>query len=115
MNTEIAHLQARLAAQRRLLAYRTAEMNQALNLPRRIHRELRAHPLKWTALALTGGLVAARAVPIAFAVVRAAASRKLLGKFAATLAPVALRAGLNRIEADRQRAALRRALLTDSE
>jgi len=66
-----------------------------------VRQKVAAHPVKWAVLALAGGVVAARVLPLAMGLVRTAGSRRLVGTLFATVGPLALRAGVNALAARR--------------
>ena len=71
------------------------------DVPGRVRQEVAAHPLKWAMVAIVGGVVASRVLPVALRLVQTAASRRLVGTVVATLAPLAVRAGVNALAARR--------------
>ena len=73
----------------------------SLDVPGRVRQEVAAHPLKWAMVAIVGGVVASRVLPVALRLVQTAASRRLVGTVVATLAPLAVRAGVNALAARR--------------
>lgn len=99
----IADLQQQLAASRAEVRRATAELGTALNVPARVSRTLKqkitAHPLAWALLAVAGGFVVVRTLPLAVGLLRAAGSRRLIGTLVSTVGPVALRAGLSALAA----------------
>lgn len=94
-------LRRRLAESRAHLSHTTAGLGAALDVPARVRHTVAAHPWKWALLAVAGGVVAARALPLAAGLVRTAGSRRLVGTLLTTLGPVALRAGLNALATHR--------------
>lgn len=97
----IAELRRQLAANRNHLTRTTAGLSASLDVPARVRRKVAAHPWTWALLAVVGGVVAAKAVPLALSLVRTAGSRRLAGTLLTTLGPVALRAGLNALASHR--------------
>lgn len=90
----ITLLKAKLAASRARLDEAAHHVTAPLDVPARVRREVSAHPLKWAAVALLGGAVAAKVVvPVALKVLGRSTSQKLTRTLLATLAPAAVRLG----------------------
>jgi hypothetical protein len=94
-------LRRQLAESRRHLARTSSGLGASLDVPARVRQTVAAHPVKWALLAVAGGVVAARLLPLATSVMRTAANRRLVGTLLATVGPVALRAGLNALATHR--------------
>jgi hypothetical protein len=103
--TAITELRRQLSASRAHLAQTSSGISESigasLDVPARVRRHVVAHPVKWAVLALAGGVVAARLLPPVLGLVRSAASRRLVGTLLTTVAPVALRAGVNALASRR--------------
>lgn len=97
----INQLRYQLAASRAGLTRATSVLGASLDVPGRVRQEVAAHPLKWAMVAIVGGVVASRVLPVALRLVQTAASRRLVGTVVATLAPLAVRAGVNALAARR--------------
>ncbi|MFN0126503.1 MAG: hypothetical protein ACKV19_07460 [Verrucomicrobiales bacterium] len=99
----IADLQQQLAASRAEVRRATADLSTALDVPARVSRTLKqkvtAHPIAWALLAVAGGFVVVRTLPLAVGLLRAAGSRRLISTLMTTVGPIALRAGLNALAA----------------
>lgn len=93
----INQLRYQLATSRAGLTRATSVLGASLDVPGRVRQEVAAHPLKWAMVAIVGGVVASRVLPVALRLVQTAASRRLV----ATLAPLAVRAGVNALAARR--------------
>ncbi len=96
-------LRRELAENRIALSEAATNLGASLDVPARVGRAVKdkvaAHPLKWVLLAVAGGLVAARAVPLVVGLLRTAGSRRIVGTLLTTVAPVVVRAGLNALGA----------------
>jgi hypothetical protein len=97
----INQLRYQLATSRAGLTRATSVLGASLDVPGRVRQEVAAHPLKWAMVAIVGGVVASRVLPVALRLVQTAASRRLVGTVVATLAPLAVRAGVNALAARR--------------
>jgi len=97
----IARLRSQLAASRAQLSEAGSGLGESFDVPRRVRREVASHPLKWALVAVAGGVVAARVLPLALGLVRTAASRRLVGTLISTVGPLAWRAGVNALVARR--------------
>ena len=97
----INQLRYQLATSRAGLTRATSALGASLDVPGRVRQEVATHPLKWAMVAIVGGVVASRALPVALRLVQTAASRRLVGTVVATLAPLAVRAGVNALAARR--------------
>ena len=97
----IESLRRQLAESRQQLARTSSGLTASLDVPARVRQTVTAHPVKWALLAVAGGLVAARLLPLATSVLRTAANRRLVGTLLATVGPVALRAGMNALASHR--------------
>jgi len=101
----IDNIRRQLAESRIDLAASTSDLGASLDVPARVREHLRqrvaTHPWKWALLAIVGGVVVARTVPLAVALIRTAGSRKLVGALLGTVGPWALRTGLNTLAAHR--------------
>jgi len=97
----ITELRRQLADNRTQLTRTTTDLSASLDVPARVRQKVAAHPWKWALLAVAGGVVAAKTLPLALSVVRTAGSRRLAGTLLTTLGPVALRAGLNALATHR--------------
>ena len=97
----IAELRRQLADNRTDLTRTTSGLSASLDVPNRVRQKVAAHPWKWALLAVAGGVVVAKALPLALSLVRTAGSRRLAGTLLTTLGPVALRAGLNALATHR--------------
>ena len=85
----INQLRYQLATSRAGLTRATSVLGASLDVPGRVRQEVAAHPLKWAMVAIVGGVVASRVLPVALRLVQTAASRRLVGTVVATLAPLA--------------------------
>jgi hypothetical protein len=97
----INQLRYQLAASRAGLTRATSVLGASLDVPGRVRQEVATHPLKWAMVAIVGGVVASRVLPVALRLVQTAASRRLVGTVVATLAPLAVRAGVKALAARR--------------
>jgi Protein of unknown function (DUF3618) len=97
----IADLQRQLAETRAHLTRTTSDLGASLDVPARVRQKVAAHPWKWALLAVAGGVVAAKTLPLALSLVRTAGSRRLVGTLLTAVGPVALRAGLNALATHR--------------
>jgi len=101
----IAALRQQLAESRARLAQSKADMTASLDVPARVRQNIRqrvsSHPWKWALLAVAGGVLAARTLPLAVSLLRTAGSRRLVGALMGTVVPLALRAGLNAVASRR--------------
>jgi hypothetical protein len=97
--SEIIRLRAEAAAARAAIHHNGAALAHTLDVPTRVRQELTQHPLKWGAVALAGGLIAGKLLPVALKLVSRQASRQLTGTLLATVAPLALKAGVAALQA----------------
>lgn len=97
----IIELQRELAETRAHFTRTSSDLGASLDVPARVRQKVAAHPWKWALLALAGGVVAAKTLPLAASLVRTAGSRRLVGTLLTALGPVALRAGLNALATHR--------------
>ena len=94
-------IRRQLAENRARVARATSGLGAALDVPTRVRRTVAAHPVKWALLAVAGGVVVARALPLVAGIARSAASRRVLGSVVGSLAPLALRVGLKALATHR--------------
>jgi hypothetical protein len=94
-------LRRQLAESRAQLAQSANDLTAAVDVPARVRQKVVAHPWTWALLAVAGGVVVAKTLPLAVSLVRTAGSRRLAGTLLTTLGPVALRAGLNALATHR--------------
>ncbi len=97
----INELRRQLAESRAHLSRTGAGLGASLDVPARVRHTVAAHPWKWALLAVAGGVVAAKALPLAVRLVGTAGRRRLVGTLLTTLGPVAVRAGLNALATHR--------------
>jgi hypothetical protein len=97
----INELRRQLAESRAHLRRTGAGLGASLDVPARVRHTVAAHPWKWALLAVAGGVIAAKALPIAVGLVGTAGRRRLVGTLLTTLGPVAVRAGLNALATHR--------------
>jgi hypothetical protein len=93
--TEIETLRARLRQSRQRVSDSVETVSDRLDLPARIRQEVTAHPWRWAAIALIGGAVASRLLPVVFGVSRKVIGSRALKSLVATAAPLAARAALS--------------------
>jgi len=86
----VAELTANLNASRAALRHSVTEIEDRLNVPRRIREEVASHPLKWIALGAGVGFAALKAIPLVLRLTRKTWAGALISPLVQTAAAMAL-------------------------
>lgn len=88
--THIAELTSRLHACRTALQHSVGEVEDRINVPRRIRDEIASNPLKWAAIGAGAGLAVLKLLPLALRLTRKTWAGALVSPLVQTAATMAL-------------------------
>lgn len=89
-HTSISQLTVRLAASRAALHESIVQMEDQMNVSRRVRNDIAAHPLKWFALAAGAGYAGLRLIPVVLRLTRKSWSSALVAPMIQAAAAAAL-------------------------